>query len=58
MFIIAKEVKDNNKHYTIEESQYHAENMNKELENFDESKWNMLFWKQKPEEWVVINRQK
>jgi hypothetical protein len=42
---------------TLEEAQYHAENMNKELETFDESKWNMLFWKQKPEEWVVINRQ-
>lgn len=39
---------------TLEEAQNHVQNMNKQLENFDESKWNMTFWKQKPEEWIII----
>lgn len=41
---------------TLEEAQNHVDNMNKELENFNESKWSMKFWKQKPEEWIVVHK--
>ena len=39
---------------TAKEAQEHADIMNKSLNNFEPTEWNMNYWKIKPEPWIVF----
>ena len=43
-------------YHTLEQAEAFAAHMNHELENFNESKWNMVYWKKKPEPFIVTTR--